>query len=127
MGVLNRLDSRIYIMIRAFVFVLLIGIAVGAPRVLRTSLMTRRSTLTRRTRTTSSEGEADVAGWLASKSCIDSGKLLQCTKSAKGICPEDKLKKEGVDLEEKEKTCIDSAKLLRCIRSVRIVCPKSSK
>ena len=84
-------------------------------------------------------------GWLASKSCIDSGKLLQvcqifqikfskshtflciqCTKSAKGICPDDKLRKEEVDLEEKEKTCIDSAKLLRCIRSVRIVCPKSS-
>ena len=110
------------------------------------------------------EGEADVAGlhlyclvvfvflsrvftgWLSSKSCIDSGKLLQvcqifqikfskshtflciqCTKSAKSICPEDKLKKEEVDLEEKEKTCIDSAKLLRCIRSVRIVCPKSTK
>ena len=84
-------------------------------------------------------------GWLSSKSCIDSGKLLQvcqifqikfskshtflciqCTKSAKGVCPDDKLRKEEVDLEEKEKTCIDSAKLLRCIRSVRIVCPKST-
>ena len=52
---------------------------------------------------------------------------IQCTKSAKSICPENKLKKEEVDLEEKEKTCIDSAKLLRCIRSVRIVCPKSTK
>ena len=56
----------------------------------------------------------------------------QCTKSAKSVCPEDKLKVEVADevvddvSEEKAKTCIDSGKLLRCIRSVRIVCPKSA-
>ena len=55
----------------------------------------------------------------------------QCTKSAKRVCPTDKLKVEVEDKEvdsvseEKAKTCIDSGKLLRCIRSVRIVCPKS--
>ena len=150
---------------------LLIGIAVGAPKGSEKLLDEKEEHLDKEDKDYKlKEGEADVAGlhlnylvvvvvflllffffylytgWLASKSCIDSGKLLQvcqifqikfkkshtflciqCTKSAKSICPEDKLKKEEVDLEEKEKTCIDSAKLLRCIRSVRIVCPKSTK
>merc|ERR1719260_137148 len=113
------------ISIRAFISVLLIGIAVGAPMGSENLPDDKEEHLDKEDKDYKlKEGEADVAGWLASKSCIDSGKLLQCTKSAKSICPEDKLKKEEVDLEEKEKTCIDSAKLLRCIRSVRIVCPK---
>ena len=66
------------------------------------------------------EGGADVAGWLESKKCIDSGKLLQCTKSVKSACPKTGLEEEG----EEERTCIDSGKLLRCIRSVKIICPK---
>ena len=62
--------------------------------------------------------------------CLTNSISTQCTKSAKSVCPEDKVevvvKVEEDDVEEeKAKTCIDSGKLLRCIRSVRIVCPKS--
>ena len=69
------------------------------------------------------------------KHCLKTFSIsTQCTKSAKSVCPEDKVEEvEEVEMEveeenseEKVKTCIDSGKLLRCIRSVRIVCPKST-
>merc|ERR1711934_415622 len=120
MGVLSRLDSSRYtIMIKAIVVILLVGATAGAPR----GSENQKDVKEGEEQYMLKEGEADVAGWMASKSCIDSGKLLQCTKSAKSICPEDKLKVEVEDEEvddvpeEKVKPCIDSGKLLRCIRS----------
>merc|ERR1719370_2584976 len=116
-------------MIKAIVVILLVGTTAGAP----SGSEKQKEVKEEGEHYKLKEGEADVAGWLASKSCIDSGKLLQCTKSAKSVCPEDKVEVvakveeevEVSDSEEKAKTCIDSGKLLRCIRSVRIVCPKS--
>ena len=157
---MNQLSTFTF---QAFVSVLLIGIAVGAPKGSENLPGDKEEHLDKEQKDYKlKEGEADVAGLhldylvvfvfifcyvyiqdgyparaaltLANfcrfvksfKSNFHTFLCIQCTKSAKGICPEDKLRKEEVDLEEKEKTCIDSAKLLRCIRSVRIVCPKST-
>merc|ERR1711981_1194145 len=126
MGSSQQTGQRPYTMIKAFVMILFVGIITGAPRGPDTPKELKEGGAEH---FKLKEGEADMAGIF--KSCIDSGKLLQCTKSAKKVCPVDKLKveveeeEEENDSDEKVKTCIDSGKLLKCIQSVRIVCPKS--